>query len=370
MKPVLIFSGANDRAVIAFCRYAENAKINYAIVANGEEDLIFSSDYNTKVIATRRKNELTLKTFLEFTSLCKVMFFTKELFVLPSTEYLNRFLLKNNEKIIAERISFGLCNKHLYTLISDKFGFGNLCEKFQIPVPTVYSKRPDSFPYVVKPKTYFSTNENVNSKPVLIYSKQQEKEFLSHVDLDEVYYQEYIGGKSIYLLFYFYKNKTYSVFSQENYVQQDNGESMIFCKSANYHSNDSLIDKYVQLFIDQNFHGLVMIEIKYYRNEYFMIEANPRLWGPSQLILDSKMTLFDDFAQDNNLIYNNVFRNDYKTGVTYFWSGGLVETKKKNVEPMFYDIDKEYFFQHYSIINKNEVYNRKDTVKIYLKENQ
>ena len=33
-----------------------------------------------------------------------------------------------------------------------------------------------------------------------------------------------------------------------------------------------------------------------------MIEANPRLWGPSQLILDSGMDLFQCFAYDNKLI--------------------------------------------------------------------
>jgi hypothetical protein len=38
----------------------------------------------------------------------------------------------------------------------------------------------------------------------------------------------------------------------------------------------------------EGFYGLVMIEVKEYDNQFYMIEANPRLWGPSQLILDAK----------------------------------------------------------------------------------
>ena len=58
------------------------------------------------------------------------------------------------------------------------------------------------------------------------------------------------------------------------------------------------------MLIQIGYYGLIMIEVKIQDGEYYMIEANPRLWGPSQLILDAGMDLFHRFALDNGLIEN------------------------------------------------------------------
>ena len=50
---------------------------------------------------------------------------------------------------------------------------------------------------------------------------------------------------------------------------------------------DEISHSYGRLIKSLNFHGLIMIDLKKHNNNYFLIEANPRLWGPSQLILDS-----------------------------------------------------------------------------------
>nr|WP_288834194.1 hypothetical protein [uncultured Flavobacterium sp.] len=305
MKPVLIFSGANDRAIISFCRYAESKKIYYAIIANGNDDLIFLTDYKGKVIATREKNHLSIDKIVEYAELIKTKFSSEEVFILPSTEFLNRFLLSCKDSLDSFKISFGLCDNLLYSKISDKYEFGKLCHRYAILTPKEYQVKPNHFPYVAKPKKYFDKNQKVNTKPFIIYNKEVELDFLKSVDVNEFYFQEYVSGKSIYLLFYFFRDKTYSVFSQENYVQQSNGGSMIFSQSSNYHLNSSLVKPFSELFTQEGFHGLVMVEVKEYKDQFYMIEANPRLWGPSQLILDSNMTLFDDFSIENNLVSSN-----------------------------------------------------------------
>lgn len=371
MKPILIFSGANDRAVIAFCRYAERTNIKCVIVANGEEDLIFLTDYKKDVIATRKRNMLTIENLLEYVNRVKLKFLSKEVFILPSTEYLNRFLLNNKEDLDKSAVRFGLCDKKLYDKISDKYQFGTLCSKYGVKVPIEYKEKPTVFPYVVKPKRYFDDNKKVNFKPLIIYNKEQEVTFLDNVDRNELYFQQYVSGKSIYLLYYFFKDKSYSVYSQENFVQQSLGGSMIYCKSSNYHLNASLSNPFSELFISEGFNGLVMIEVKEYDNQFYMIEANPRLWGPSQLILDAKMSLFDDFSIQNDLINaNEAVDQSYIVNKNYFWSGGINEDLNKNANSMFYNYNIDSFLNENDCLLKDEIYYKKDTLQVYIKENK
>ncbi len=371
MKPTIIFSGVNDRAIIAFCRYAEREKINYVIVANGKDDLIFLTDYEKYVVATRERNVLTIKNIFELVGIVKLKFSCNEVFILPSTEYLNRFLLNNKVELDKLKVFFGLCEKELYDKISNKYEFGILCNKYGVNIPIEYTGKPDVFPYVVKPKRYFDDNKKVNPKPIILYNTEQEASFYSTHDSNKFYFQEYVSGKSIYLLFYFYKNGYFTVYSQENFVQQSSGGSMIFCQSSNYHLNTKLVNSYSELFINEGFCGLVMVEVKSYKNQFYMIEANPRLWGPSQLILDANMSLFDDFSTENNLIKpNQVSERKYVLNKNYFWSGGYMDNKSKNKEVMIHNYNSVTFLKNYKQLLKDEIYFRKDTLLIYLNENK
>lgn len=370
MKPLLIFSGANDRAIIAFCRYAENVKIEYAIVASGDDDLIFLTEYKSKIISTRKENFLSIEIILQNVEAVRLKFSVSKVFILPSTEYLNRFLLENQILLNSNNITFGLCSNELYQKISDKYDFGLLCNNYGIKSPKEFKNKPDVFPYVIKPKKYFNSKSQVNSKPAIIRTIKEEQDVLLNKKKGDFYFQEYIGGKSIYLLYYFSKNGTFSVYSQENLIQQHNGGSMILCKSSNYHQDTNLRNNFTKLFLNEGFIGLVMIEVKLYKNQYYMIEANPRLWGPSQLILDAQMSLFDDFSIENNLIKkSDEIPYEYKENIFYFWSGGLIQTQKSNYDVIKYF--KEYdFIENYSNILKHEVYLKEDTLQIYLHENK
>jgi len=371
LKALLIFSGSNDRAIIAFCRYAEIVKIDYAIVANGEEDLIFLTEYKKNVISIREKNHLSNDNILLYAEVVKSKFSVNEVLILPSTEYLNRFLLDNQIVLNSNNITFGLCNKELYQKISDKHDFGTLCKKYEIKTPKEFSYKPDVFPYVIKPKKYFNSKLQVNFKPSIINNVKEEQEFLLDKNKSEFYFQEYIGGKSIYLLYYFFKNGDYTNYSQENLLQQHNGGSMILCKSSNYHQDPILMKNFTKLFLGEGFIGLVMVEVKLYKNQYYMIEANPRIWGPSQLILDAQMSLFNDFSIENKLIEKcNKKANEYINNTVYFWSGGLSETQKNNFEVIAHDYNKCDFISNYSKLLKCEIYLKKDTLQIYLHENK
>lgn len=367
MRPILIFSGSNDRAIISFCRYAEKHGIDFNIVANGEEDLIFLTEYKKFVIGTRNKNELNLDLIFDFASLVKNKTRSNELVILPSTEYLNRFLVNNEEALKSQNIFTGLVSEKLYKEISDKYSFGVLCQKYGIDIPQEFDQPPNEFPYVFKPRSYDTETKNLE-KPAIINNSKDAEKYVKDRSLDHYYFQEYIGGRCIYLLFHISKSGNYSVYSQENLVQQYNGGSMILAQSSNF-QNENVSKKFLDLLINEGYHGLIMIELKNYKGKYFMIEANPRLWGPSQLILDSGMDLFDAWSFDLGLVKSKS-SFIYKEQVFYFWEGGISADNDDLNQLTFYNgYDKDTLIENYNNYKSIEVYNREDTINIYNKEN-
>jgi predicted ATP-grasp superfamily ATP-dependent carboligase len=335
-------------------------------VANGSEDTIFLTDFAENVLLTRTKNELTVNAVLATAKQTMEVHSSDQILILPSTEYLNRFLLKHAEILRQNGISTGLCEESLYQMISDKFTFSRLCESKGITVPKEFETMPSTFPFVVKPRSYGKDLKEIHEKPILVYSEEDLKKLDKISDLSNYYFQEYVGGKSFYLLYYFNKDGSYSVYSQENLIQQDNGASIILAKSSRIHEED-LGKRFAEVFIACEFSGLVMVEVKRYQGQDYMIEANPRFWGPSQLILDSNMSLIDDFLIDNSIITHRN-SSDYRDGVPYFWSSGLVQDQLARNSPKFYDYTPERFFEEYAELYTKDVYLRKDTIKIYIDE--
>ncbi|MCS5488962.1 ATP-grasp domain-containing protein [Algoriphagus limi] len=365
-KSVLIFSGNNQRAVIAFCRYAKTEQIPFDIIANGDDDIIFQTSYSQNVLGKRAKNELEIGSLLDYCKKVRQKRNVDIVFILPSTEFLNRFLLSNRRILLENHIEFGLCDEKTYSLISDKYKFSEFCRSTGIPVPKDSFEIPKKFPFVIKPKLYGQGLSKINEKPILVFSENDLKKIDRLENLSEYYFQEYIDGSSFYLLFYFSKNGGISIFSQENLIQQDAGASMILAQSSSIH-NQEITQKFIQAFQKIRFSGLVMVEVKYDGQNFVMIEANPRLWGPSQLILDSNMSLFDDFSLDNGLKDTRVERA-YMPGVFYFWSGGLISNLNEEKTPKFYQYSKDQFYMDYHKLIASDIYLKNDTLKIYLNE--
>ena len=300
MMPLLIFSGSNDRAIISFCRYASKRGIDFYIVANGSNDNIFISDYKDKVFKVRERNKLTIDDVLNFAG--QIKNYSNEVAVLPSTEYINRLLVKNEQILKLNHIYTGLCSEALYQRISDKHSFGEMCRNHNILVPREYTKKPTVYPYVIKPKNY-NVGEKILDKPAIICDESDYDIYMESKSDDDYFYQQYIEGRSIYLLYYVGSDGCARVYSQENYVQQSQGGSMLYSESSDHH-NSSIGGDYADMFIKVGYRGLLMVEVKKEQDDFFMIEANPRLWGPSQLILDAGMDLFERWAYYLGLIKN------------------------------------------------------------------
>ena len=373
LKNILIYSGSNPRALISFLRFLDQKGLKYHIIANGSNDSIFQTAYSKSVVFTRKYNHLCIDELIALTTRIAAETSSRAgFFVLPSTEYLNRFLLRNRILLEQHQIKFGLCEEELYSKISDKLSFTDLCEKNNLPVPQQFDTLPSVYPFVAKYKHYLFDKKKTEVKPILVFNEKDKAQFVEEfaTDLDSFFYQEYIQGDSFYLLFHFSKDGSYVVFSQENLIQQKDGGSMILAKSSTLHENKELSEGYASIFKHLCFEGLVMVEVKKKGSNYVMIEANPRLWGPSQLILDAKMNLFDYYIINNELINTYQVENNYKSGVYYFWSGGFFQNQNSMELCKFYNFTQEEFCQNYPQILTNEIYLKIDTLNIYYNENR
>ena len=362
-KMVVIFSGYNDRAVVAFVRTLEIHKINYAIVARDEADLIFKTKYKAKVLITRTEKKLELDFFIKSILSIKNKFKLDEIFVAPSTEALIRFLLKNQRALHELNVTIPVVDQSLYQLISDKKSFSELCHRHGIDVPEEFGSLDNAIiPFVAKPKEYVSKNGEIYT-PVLIFNQDEKIQFSKKHDASDFYYQGYIGGKSKYLLYYFERNGSVHKFSQENIIQQYEGKSMLAARSSEYHESKTS-SKFESLFKTLGFFGLVMVELKVDENKNYMIEANPRFWGPSQLFVDAKINLFEALLFDYGFLEKCPQFEGVKD-INYFWCGGFFAAIRGG--------DIKSICGEHEILNidewlKYDIYKRDDTIDLFIEE--
>lgn len=365
-RAVLIFSGYNQRALVSFLRTLESNKIAYFIFAKNEKDTILITQYRNQVWWVRERKALNSTEILKHISTLMSTESIDSLLIAPSTEFLNRFLLQFRSKFEKQNCIIPLVNEKLYVQISDKKSFTELCAKHGINIPKEYpSANYTNLPLVAKPIKY-NSSEGIPLVPVIIQDNQGLDSFNRNESIDDYYFQKYIGGRSLYLLMYISLSNDINLYSQENLIQQAEGKSMILAISSDFHLKSEAL-KYVTLFKKLNFKGLIMIEVKQMGMEFYMIEANPRFWGPSQLLVDSNNNFFELLLKDYGFIDKAIDLEPIHKGDIYFWRGGLYHDKKNQVTSTFYSGATLHNSQirEYS---KFEVYNKPDTIQIFKRE--
>ncbi len=363
-KAFLVFSGFNQRAIIAFIRTLENNNINYYIVASGYNDPIFQTNYLNHVVFTRENNELSLSYIKKIIQSVKLAIEEKLIFA-PSTEGLNRFFLNNRTFFEKLGLIIPLVEQKLYESISDKKSFGELCQKYQIKIPAeIYSPASCSLPFIAKPISYSITSTD-NLTPLLITTEHARKKLLTSKHFAHYFFQKFIFGRSFYLLLYISKKEIVFRFSQENLIQQPEGKSIIAALASEFHLTYES-DKYINMLKQEKFHGLIMIEVRQHDNEYYMIEANPRFWGPSQLFVDAikKKNLFDAFLSD--LGFKVVEKEDVETRGQYFWFEGFIKTINSGADVIYHNYSSNQLASSLPNWIESDIYRRQDTMNIFL----
>lgn len=362
---LLILTGYNPRAVIAFLRTLEKNNIsNYALIASSDDDLIFKSDYKKKVMYIRKSTHLDINEICYLVKQICIRTNMNKVFIIPSTEALNRFILKN--RIILEQCGcvIPLVDEELYIRISDKENFCKLCREYSLLIPgEVLLKDYYTEPFVAKPRRYVSVKGEVLA-PVLVKDEKDFGHFMDKYDMDDFIFQEYINGESYYLMYYFSSDNNVFCLSQKNLIQQLEGKSIIAACYSGMHLEESITDQYIEMFRSIGFKGLVMVELRKNEKGYYMIEANPRLWGPSQLFCDSGYNFFEFFLYDYGFL-KKIPKRDIDYTAKYFWSGGVSESLLDHKDCVWHYDSENIFRKNKSQFLESDIYYRNDTLGIY-----
>ena len=365
---VLVFSGYNKRGVIAFCRVLKARGVSFAIIAKSEADTIFRSEYASEVVGIRHAAALVREDLVHQIRLARARLNADKYFIAPSTESLNRFLLANRQVFTAEDCIVPLVEESIYKQLSDKYRFTAYCQEHGVRVPQQIETI-TSFPVVAKPGEYWSRKGGAALYPVIINDAAGYADFAENNDESEYFYQEYVGGQSYYLLYYFARDGEVLSYSQKNLIQQPEGKSVIAAVSCNIHKQ-TISSQYIELFSGLGYFGLVMVEVKLYQGEYYMIEANPRFWGPSQLFVDAGCPLFEAYLSDFGVSFQAdiLEHQPSEDEVRYCWLGGMADTDGKQRELTFHDYDRESFMKQFPEWLAADVYNRPDTNNLFMDE--
>jgi len=367
-KFVLLFSGYNDRAVVAFARTLRACDVRFAIVARDSSDRIFDSDYADRIIFTRKSSALDRRMMSDLLGRVRKIHGEADCLIAPSTEALNRFILSERAFLEAEGITVPLVNEELYAAISDKSSFTEICRDFDISVPGEYRSLDDiDFPFVAKPKKFRSSCGVIHS-PLIIPDRSSKERFRKAYDEGDFFFQEYIHGKSIYLLYHFGRAGSVAKLSQENLVQQPGGKSIVAATTSHFHEEPES-EKYETLFESLSFRGLVMVEVRQSGSNVCMIEANPRFWGPSQLFVDAGVNLFEEFLYDHDVIAERPGCTDQKQA-RYFWYGGFQAALRGPDQLSYYQGTEDEFLSELEEWISIDVYRRTDTMKIFRRETE
>ena len=120
------------------------------------------------------------------------------------------------------------------------------------------------------------------------------------------------------------------------------------------------------MLIRAGFHGLVMVEVRRCRRtgRAVMIEANPRMWGPLQFMLDQQADpltpLFADHGIEAAVPAVRGVASPY-----YFWSGGLSRTLPPCA---FHNFSPDRFVADYARIAAADLFARDDTRRLHQHE--
>lgn len=286
----IIFSGYNQRAVVAFCRTLAVNEVPFFLVALGPEDPILLSDYRLQVGAVRRSKTLQIDDLCACVQSIREKGVCTDYVIAPSTECLNLYLLEHRSRFEDLGCVLPLVPLDLYRQISNKESFSRCCRDYGISVPATIP-RPARFdgPFAAKPIRNV-TAQGLTLSPYLIRKTAEYEIFVRDCRAEDYFCQEYVKGESYYLLYYVTRSGKQYKYSQKNLAQQARGKSIVLAEPAQVHLEPQY-DVYGRLLADLSFHGLVMIEIRVREGTGYLIEANPRMWGPSQLMVDAGVNL-------------------------------------------------------------------------------
>lgn len=370
MHVFLVFSGTNDRAVLTLIRAIKRLGERVVIIARGPSDNILLSAYKCDVLAIRENDRLTVEIIEKYIDIAKKITGADRFTCVPISEYFNTFLLQNRAAIeLIDGCCIPLADASIYFEISNKRSAMDFFSRAGVRSPRTIASFDQSFiPFVAKP------NENVRDGevkyPALIKTLQDFEKFRSSERAENYFFQQFVTGRSFYILCFFSKSGSIYKSSQENLAQQPGGKSIVLAKTADFHHCADAI-KAIDALAAAGFYGLAMMEFIVNEQGAFFIELNPRPWGPLDLCLNHECGLIEAFIGDCSAGDPEKFQSRRLSGAdgaTYLWLGGIVQILRRRKAIVHKYANNLSFAK---VIMKNmcrDLYFKKDSWKIFIME--
>lgn len=285
-KPlVVIFTGANERAVGAFCRSLQRDHIDFVLITRNAQDLLYRTRLQRHLFAQRTLDALDENEFKRLLLDVKAHYPKRALTLAPSAESINRLLLGMQDWMEREGIQGITVSPAIYRLFSDKEKLLAAAVTVGLEIPAAVEQLSESqIPFVLKPRVE-SGAHGQRIYPLLVRNVAEYSEHAVSYDAKRYLIQRYIDGQSFYYV-YFRNDAGVVALFQRNIVQQAAGKSMVAAELVRCPDADT--NQRLRVLLEQHeYCGFIMFEVMESAGRHFLIEANPRLWGPMQLALEN-----------------------------------------------------------------------------------
>lgn len=319
----LVPSGYNFRAVLAFCRALQDAGHTPAVVACTTSDPIFNTRFASNVVFTRTSRTLELDDFARAARAACGLSRADRCVLAPTSEFFVRWAYRNRAGLEDVGCDLPLPAESAYLTVTDKAAFTRFARERGLAVPAeIPSAAALRLPAVAKPRQNVSPDGR-SLYPWLLRTAADLERFSAQEHTEDFFFQEWIEGRSFYLLFHLPQHGAATVYSQENLAQQPGGKSIVLARGARLHETAEA-DRWADALRAAGFHGLVMVELRQRDSEYVLIEANPRLWGPLQLCLEGCPALLMNYiAEQTGLSAGTAEIRPGTNHPYYLWLGGV-----------------------------------------------
>lgn len=352
----VIFTGANERAVIAVCRHFRRSGIACSLIARPGADPLRKTSFVGWIEAVRGVDRLDVDDMLAALVRIKALHSGERLIFLPTAESIIRLVLDQREAFEGVGLEVPLVDKSLYEQVSDKSSFLELMAGVGMPLPPRIDRVAASdLPVVAKPFHEMSPRSGRKLYPELIFTEQALEAFLASDMVEDYFFQRYLDGRSYYFLAFFPRSGEPTVRYQENLLQQPNGKSILaarLCECPDARSEERLIRGFQSV----GFFGFVMVELIEVNGVFHLIEANPRLWGPFELAIKS------GFRPE--AIAGVVRHERGSRRALYFWTSGLALSLFAGGRPRRYPQYLRKLVSRPFALLGADIYLRADTVRL------
>jgi predicted ATP-grasp superfamily ATP-dependent carboligase len=366
-KAFLVFSGTNDRAVLAFLRALSLCGHRAYIVARTPADRILRTRYRRDVALVRETSELTLATLLDCLRRVRQISGDRKLVILPSSEFFNNLMLQHRAEIESLGFEIPLVDAAVYGQLTNKRTAAALFAAAGIDIPKEYPTIDrDRLPLVAKPIRNVDAR-GVTLYPVLLHTVDDVRQFEATSAVEDFFFQEFVRGQSLYLLAHVSRDPARTlVWSQRNLLQQPQGKSMLLAEPCVLHEAP-IAKRLIEVLVGAQFVGLGMVELIQDGSRFVFIEMNPRIWGPIQFCLDQDQPLLQAFI--GSCLHNEPERylgvRSHRGRSYYCWAGGVVDTPTSGPTRAVWHADRMSWARFGGICIGNDVYLRADSWRCF-----